>query len=297
MRFTVLSRSATVPSTARLVEEARERGHKVQVLNPVKVELVFDRDGQGVFYERKRVAVPDVVVPRLAGSIASYGLAVVEQFAMRGALVMNGARAIARSRNPMRFLQVLAANGLEIPPTHMVHEARDLDRLVKSVGGFPLFVKILRGTEKHGTMVCESKKSLQAALEAVLGLGHDLVLQQYLQGGRDLRVLVLGGKAITAFEKVPGSKKKKKGSAKLRGALMTPVAARLAERAAKALALELCTVEVLDGKDGAHVLEVNPTPALPEIEKATRLNVARLIVERAEALYEAGRLKASSDKE
>lgn len=292
MRLTVLSRSATVPSTARLQHEARARGHKVQVLNPVKVELVFDRDGQGCFYERKRVTMPDVVVPRLAGSIAAYGLAVVEQFAMRGVAVMNGARAIARSRNPMRFLQVLAADGLEIPPTHMVHEARDLDRLSKSVGGFPLFVKILRGTEKHGTMVCESKKSLQAALEAVLGLGHDLVLQQYLKGGRDLRVVVLGGRAVAAVEK-----KKLKRKSKLATALLTPTAARLAERAAKALQLEVCTVEVLEGSSGAHVLEVNATPALPELEKATRLNVARMVVERAEALYEMGRLKAASDKE
>ena len=294
MRFTVLSRSTAVPSTARLQHEATARGHKVTVLNPVQVELVFDRDGQGCFYERKRVAMPDVVVPRLAGSIAAYGLAVVEQFAMRGVIVMNGARAIARSRNPMRFLQVLAANGLEIPPTHMVHEARDLERLSKSVGGFPLFVKILRGNEKHGTMVCETKKSLQAALEAVLGLGHDLVLQQYLRGGRDLRVIVLGGTAVAAVER---KRRKKKGRARLGATLLTPAAARLAERAAKALALEVCTVDLLEGTSGMHVLEMNATPALPELEKVTRLNVARMLVERAEALFDAGRLRAASDKE
>lgn len=299
MRLTVLSRSTSVPSTARLVHEARARGHKVTVLNPVKVELVFDRDGQGCFYERKRVAMPDVVVPRLASSVASYGLAVVEQFALRGVMVMNGARAIARSRNPMRFLQVLAANGLEVPPTHMVHEARDLERLSRGVGGFPLFVKILRGTEKHGTMVCESKKSLQAALEAVLGLGHDIVLQQYLKSGRDVRVLVLGGKAIAAVEK---KRPKKKSKSRWMTTPLTATAGRLAERAAKALALELCTVEVLEGETTAHVLEINATPALPDLEKATKLNLARMVVERAEALYEISqravvRLKAASDKE
>jgi len=283
MRFTVLSRSASVPSTARLLHEARARGHKVSVLNPVKVELVFDRAGQEIFSDRKRVVVPDVVVPRLAGSIAAYGLAVVDQFAMRGSCVMNDARAIARSRNPMRCLQVLAANGLEIPPTHMVHEARDLQRLAKSVGGFPLFVKILRGTEKHGTMVCESPKSLQAALEAVLGLGHDLILQEYLKGGRNVRVLVLGERALVAVERQRLKKKKK---AKLVSALLSPVAARLAERAAKALALELCTVDLVEGGGAAHVIEVNATPALPEIEKVSRQNIARMVVERAEALYE-----------
>ncbi|MBK7860520.1 MAG: RimK family alpha-L-glutamate ligase [Archangiaceae bacterium] len=294
MRLTVLSRSAAVPSTARLVREARARGHKVAVMNPVKIELSFDRAGQELFSEAKRVVVPDVLVPRLAGSVAPYGLAVVEQFAMRGAIVMNDARAIARSRNPMRYLQVLAANGLEIPPTRLVHEARDLIRLSKSVGGYPLMVKILRGTEKHGTMVCETKKSLQAALEAVLGLGHDLVLQQFLKGGRNVRVLVLGNKAVAAFEK---KKAKKKGVAKLTAALLSPTVARLAERAARAVSLELCTVDLLEGSSGAHVLEMNATPALPELEKASRQNLARLVVERAEELYEASRLKAASDKE
>ncbi len=282
MRFTVLSRSASVPSTARLLHEARARGHKVSVLNPVKVELVFDRQGQELFHERKRVAVPDVVVPRLAGSIAAYGLAVVDQLAMRGACVMNDARAIARSRNPMRCLQVLAANGLEIPPTRMVHEARDLVRLAKTVGGYPLFVKILRGTEKHATMVCESQKSLQAAMEAVLGVGHDLILQQFLKG-RDVRVVVLGGQALVAVER---KRLKKKTKPKLVGTLLSPAAARLAERAAKALALELCTIDLVEGGGAAHVIEVNATPALPDIEKVTRLNIARLVVERAEALYE-----------
>jgi ribosomal protein S6--L-glutamate ligase len=294
MRFTVLSRSASVPSTARLLHEARARGHKVAVLNPVKVELSFDRAGQDLFYDRKRVVVPEVLVPRLAGSVAAYGLAVVEQFAMRGAMVMNDARAIARSRNPMRYLQVLAANGLEIPPTHMVHEASDLARLSKSVGGYPLLVKILRGTEKHGTMVCESQKSLQAALEAVLGLGHDLVLQQYLKGGRNVRVLVLGGKAVVGVEK---TRVKKKGKAKLAATLLTPQVARLAERAARAIPLELCSIDVLEGGTGLYVLEMNATPALPDLEKVSRLNLARMVVERAEELYEQGRRKAASDKE
>lgn len=295
MRLTILSRSATVPSTARLAKEARARGHKVTVLNPVKLELTFDRAGQDLFFEGKRAVVGDVVVPRLAGSIAAYGLAVVDQLAMRGAIVMNDARAIARSRNPMRCLQVLAASGIEIPPTHMVHEASDLARLSKSVGGYPLLVKILRGNERHSTMVAETKKSLQAALDAVLGLGHDLVLQQYLKGGRDVRVVVLGGKAIAALQKK--KRKNLRGKTKLTGTLLTPALSRPAERAAKALALELCTVDLLESAGVAHVIEVNAVPALTELEKATRLNLAAMVVERAEALYEMSRRKAASDKE
>jgi ribosomal protein S6--L-glutamate ligase len=289
MKLTLLSRSARVPSTARIVEEARARGHKVHVLNPVKAELVFETTGQTIFHNGKRVVVGDVVVPRLAGSITAYGLAVVEQFVMRGAIAMNEARAIARSRNPMRCLQVLAANGIEIPPTRMVHEARDLQRLSKSVGGFPLLVKTLSGAEKNATMVFESRKSLQAGLEAVLGLGHDLVLQQYLKKGREVRVWVIGGRAVCAV--------RPEGKKRVSAAALTPALTRAAERAARALPLELCTVDVFDNGRETFVTSLNAVPALPESEKATKVNLAEAVVLRAEALYEKGRLKAVGDKE
>jgi len=290
MRLTLLSRSARVPSTARIAEEARARSHKVGIINPTKIELLFERAGQDLFSRGKRVIVGDVVIPRLAPSIATYGLAVVEQFAMRGAIPMNDARAIARSRNPMRFVQVLAANGIEIPPTRMVHEAKELERLAKSLGGYPLLVKILRGTERHGTMVAETRKSLQAALEAVLGLGHDLVLQQYLRDGRGVRVWVLGGKALAALEHL-GKKKRRKP--KLAPTKLTPSLARTAERAARALALEVCTVELYESPLGTHVLEMNAVPSIPDAENMTGLNVAQAVVLRAEELYESAHRKAA----
>jgi ribosomal protein S6--L-glutamate ligase len=278
-----------VPSTARLVEEARSRGHKISVLNPVKAELGFEGKGQEIYLRGKRVVVGDVVVPRLAGSVAAYGLAVVEQIVMRGAIAMNDARAIARSRNPMRCLQVLAANGIEIPPTRMVHEAKDLLRLSKSIGGFPLLVKTLHGSERHHTMVFESRKSLQAGLEAILGLGHDLVLQQFLKKGRDVRVWVIGGRAVCALEV--------QGRNKLSPTSLAPVLARAAERAARALALELCSVDVYESAQGTFVVAMNAVPPLPEAEKLSGVNLALEVVLRAEALYEKGRLKAVGDKE
>jgi ribosomal protein S6--L-glutamate ligase len=289
MKLTVLSRSTKVPSTVRLVEEARGRGHKVSVLNAVKAELVFEGTGQDIYENGKRVVVGDVVVPRLAGSIAAYGLAVVEQFVMRGAIALNDARSIARSRNPMRCLQVLAASGIEIPPTRMVHEARDLLRLSKSVGGFPLLVKTLSGAEKHSTMVFESQKSLQAGLEAILGLGEDLVLQQFLKKGRDVRVWVIGGHAVCAVEQ--------KGRKKQLATPLTATLTRAAERAARALLLEVCAVDVFESPRGTYVLGMNAVPALPEAEKLSGVNLALAVVLRAEALYEKGHLKAAGDKE
>jgi ribosomal protein S6--L-glutamate ligase len=276
MKLTILSRGSKVPSTARLAAEARALGHKVKVINPVHVELLLEHDARGIFHGKKKLAVPDVVIPRLAGSIAAYGLAVVDQLSMGGAAVMNDARAIARSRNPMRCLQVLSANGIEIPPTRMVHDVRELDRLVKSVGGLPLLVKILRGNERHGTIMSESLKSLKAALEAVLGLGQDLVLQKYVKGARHLRIWVIGGKAVAAIDR---TRRNKEVAARLELELGP---ARIAERAAAALALEICTVDLLD----QAAFEVNATPAFPEAEKIAKVNLAQAVVRRAEALYE-----------
>ena len=142
-------------------------------------------------------------------------------------------------------------------------------------------VKILRGTEKHGTMVCESLKSLQAALQAVFGLGHDLVLQQYLKGGRIVRVMVLGKKAIAAVEM---TKRRKKEKARPKATELTPLCAQTSVRAAEALALEFGVVELLELDDQVHILELNATPAIPEFEQATGLNLALRVVDHAEQL-------------
>ncbi len=204
MKITILSRSASIPSTRRLVEAARARGHQVRVLNPGRVEMHLDGSSASLYYKRKKLPPCDVVIPRIAQSINSYGLAVVNQFEIRGMPLMNTAQAIAQSRNKMRSLQLLSANGIDIPATVMARDAADLKAMVGLVGGVPVLVKLLQGQEKHGVMVCESLQSLEAALEAVLGLGHNLVVQQYVQkSGHDVRVLVVGGRAVAAVERRP----------------------------------------------------------------------------------------------
>ena len=204
MKITILSRSASIPSTRRLAEAARVRGHQVRVLNPGRVDMHLDGSSASLYYKRKKLPPCDVVIPRIAQSINSYGLAVVNQFGIRGVPLMNTAQAIAQSRNKMRSLQLLSANGIEIPATVMARDAADLKAMVGLVGGVPVLVKLLQGQEKHGVMVCESLQSLEAALEAVLGLGHNLVVQQYVQKtGQDVRVLVVGGHAVAAVERRP----------------------------------------------------------------------------------------------
>ncbi|HET9452455.1 MAG TPA: RimK family alpha-L-glutamate ligase [Aggregicoccus sp.] len=286
MKITLLSRSATIPSTKRLLEAARARGHKARVLNPVRVEMHLDGRSANLYYQRKKLSPCDVVIPRIAQSISNYGLAVVNQFALRGIPIVNSAEAIAQSRNKMRTLQLLSAHGIDIPATVMARDAGDLKEMVGLVGGVPVLVKLLQGQERHGVMVCESLQSLEAALEAILGLGHNLVVQQYVKKtGHDLRVLVIGGKAVASVQRRPRvgrlSATLNRG-ARLERITLSPAQREAAEGAARLVGLDVAAVDLLDVQGAPKVFEVNSSPSLPELEAATGMDLASLIVELAE---------------
>ena len=290
MKLVVLSRSSRVPSTRRLIDAAHARGHSVRVMNPTDIALLLGGSVPRLQYGTKLVAVPDVVIPRIASSVASYGLPVLDQFAMRGAIALNSARAIGQSRNPSRCLQRLSANGVEIPATVM---ARDLTRLkgfVERLGGMPVLVKLLAGHERRGVMVCESEQSLEAALEAVLGLGHDIVMQEYVrQAGRDVRVFVVGGRALAAVARLPKPGRLSRTLsriARVESVELTEACRAAAERAAKVCELEVCAVDVLETKrERVKVFEVNASPALPDPKALSGVDLADAILVHAEAMH------------
>lgn len=297
MRLTILSRSPRIASTARLCEAARGRGHAVRVLDPVQVEMHLVRDKASLYYRRRVLAPTDAVIPRIAQSISTYGMAVVNQFALRGVPLLNGTYGISQARNKMRCLQLLAANGVNIPATVMARSAEDLRAMVKLVGGVPVLVKLLRGQERRGVMVCESLASLEAALEAILGLGQDLILQQYVRrGGLDVRVLVVGGEAVAAVRRRP--RMNRLAHTLNRGARLEPIALTEAQRSAavktaKLVGLELAGVDLIDVRGEPRVFEVNASPALAEMERATGLDLATRVVARVEALVAETKAAAS----
>ena len=297
MKVTILSRSAAIASTRRLVEAARARKHHVRVLNPVKVEMHLDGQRANLFYQGKRLAESDVVIPRIGYSVSSYGLAVVNQYAMCGVPLMNGAQAIAQARNKMRSLQLLSAHGIDIPATVMARDASKLREMVKLVGGVPVLVKLLQGAEKPGMMICESLVSLEAALEALLGLGHNLVLQQYVRKtGHDVRVVVVGGEAVAAVQRRPRVGRMTATlirGARLRAIPLTDAMRQVAVETARLVGLEVAAIDLLDVKGSLKVFEVNASPALPEMEAATGVDLAERIIARAEALVRESRRKPS----
>jgi ribosomal protein S6--L-glutamate ligase len=288
MHVTVLSRSTSIYTTRRLVEAARDRGARARVVDPLEVEMGLG-EAPALYWRRRRFPRTDVVIPRIGLSVHQYGLSVVNQLELMGLPVLNGAYGIAASRNKMRSLQLLAAAGVRVPRTVMASDPSGLKEMVKLVGGVPVLVKLLSANEKSGAMVCESLQSLEAALEAILGLGQNIVVQQYLRGakGRDLRVLVVGGEVVAAMRRSPPvgrfSRNLRRG-AQFEKADLPAAYARVAVTAARVMRLEVCAVDMLDVKGRPRVFEVNSSPSIREAETACGIDAAGRIVERALAL-------------
>jgi ribosomal protein S6--L-glutamate ligase len=297
MRLTILSRSRSIYTTRRIVQAARARGLRVRVIDPLEVDMGLG-EVPALYWRRRRFPHTDVVVPRIGLSIHPYGLAVVNQLELMGIPVLNGAYGIAASRNKMRSLQLLAAAGVRIPRTVMASDPTGLREKVKLVGGVPVLVKLLSSNEKSGVMICESLQSLEAALEAILGLGQHIVVQQYLRGakGRDLRVLVVGGEVVAAMRRSPPvgrfSRDLRRG-AQFEKAELPASYARAAVAAARVMHLEVCAVDMLDVKGRPLVFEVNSSPSIREAEAACGVDAAGRIVERAVTLAE-GAARGSS---
>ncbi|HZZ83036.1 MAG TPA: RimK family alpha-L-glutamate ligase [Anaeromyxobacteraceae bacterium] len=290
MHLTLLSRSSAIYTTRRLVEAARARGHKVRVLDPLEVELGLG--GRPALFHRQR-ALPrtDVIVPRIGLSVTQYGLSVVNQFELLGVPSLNRAHGIAASRNKMRCLQTLAGSGVQVPRTVMASDASKLRDLVKHVGGVPVLVKLVSTGDKGGVMVCETLESLEAALEAILGLGQNILVQQYLRGkrGQDLRALVVGGRVVAALRRRARAGRFARSLAQ--GARFEPAALdagqeRAALETARIVGLDVCAVDLLDTREGPLVFEVNSSPGIRDAEEACGVDVAAAVVAAAEALVE-----------
>ena len=284
MRLVVLSRSSTIYSTRRLLEAARARRISARVLDPRELELHLDGREAHVFRRGKPVGAVDAVIPRIAPSVGEHGLAVLSHLGLAGALAVNSARAIAESRNRMRCLQLLAASGIAVPATAVATDAAQLKAMIPLVGGLPVLLKV-QGAAKQGVALCETDTSLEASLEALLGLGQTVLVQRYVRRrGRDIRALVVGRQLLCAVRRVPrpGHLYRTLG----RGASFERVELphayeRAAIEAARLVGLEVAAVDLLDDEGGPKVFEVNSSPSLKELEETTGLDLAGSIVEHA----------------
>ena len=300
MRMLVLSRNPSLYSTSRVVLTARARGHDVTVTDPLDFQIVVSKGLPSLFVGGQKAPKYDVVVPRIGASITNYGLAVVRQLDLMGVPVVNGAVSIARSRDKLRALQLLTQVGIDVPITVCARSPAGLDAALELVGGCPAIVKLQQGTQGIGTMIADSPQAAHSLLETFWAMGQDIVLQEYVKEskGRDVRAIVVGGKVIAAMRRVA-----KKGEfranlhrgAKGSNVSLPPSYRRAAIRAAGAMGLGVAGVDMLEGRDGPRVLEINSSPGLEGIERASGVDVAGAIVEYAEGYAHDNRIYSKAE--
>ncbi|MEB3702109.1 30S ribosomal protein S6--L-glutamate ligase [Candidatus Bealeia paramacronuclearis] len=284
MKILVLARNADLYSHKRLVEAAHARGHEIDVIDTLKIYLNVSGGEDSIHYAGKVLDKYDAVIPRIGASITSYGLAVLRQFELMGTWPLNGSLGIMRSRDKLRSMQVLARKGLPLPVTAFSNSSSSIDDMISMVGGVPLIVKLLEGTQGIGVILCETKSSARSVIEGFLGVNVNILVQEFIKEakGADIRCLVVGGKVVAAIER-QGSPDEFRANIHRGGTAkkirLTKQERDIAIRSAKAMGLDVCGVDLLRSSRGPLVLEVNSSPGLEGIEKASGVNVADTIID------------------
>ncbi|HJT33205.1 MAG TPA: 30S ribosomal protein S6--L-glutamate ligase [Pirellulales bacterium] len=284
MKIALLSRKPALYSTRRLKEAGEQRGHEVRVIDYLRCYMNITSLKPMVIYQGNPLEGVDAVIPRIGAPHTFYGTAVVRQFEMMDVFSANESQAITRSRDKLRCLQLLARNGIGLPVTGFAHSTKDVHGLINTVGGAPLVVKLLEGTQGIGVVLAETQKAAESVIEAFRGLEANILVQEYIKeaGGSDVRCLVVGGKVIAAMQRQarPGefrSNLHRGGTAV--SAKLSPEERSTAVRAAKAMGLNVAGVDILRSNHGPVVMEVNSSPGLEGIERATSVDVAGRIIE------------------
>lgn len=284
MNIKILSRNPNLYSTSRLVEAAQKRNHDVQVIDPLKCDLVIEKRKPSIYYKGDYVTDADAIIPRIGASVTYYGTAVVRQFEMMGAFSTTDSEALVRSRDKLRSLQVLSRAKIGLPKTVFTNYSRDVEGLIDHVGGTPLVVKLLEGTQGLGVVLAETKNAAKSVIEAFNGLKARVIVQEFIEEakGADIRVFVVDGHVI-------GAMKRQGKEGEFRSNLHQGGSAEVLElsdeeeiaaiRAAKAMRLAVAGVDLIQSTRGPLILEVNSSPGLEGIEKATGKDIAKSMIQ------------------
>jgi ribosomal protein S6--L-glutamate ligase len=296
MKIALLSRNAKLYSTRRLKEAAEEKGHEVVTLDVLRAYMNIASHNPTIHYKGEPLEGFDAVIPRIGASVTFYGAAVLRQFEMMGVYPLNESVAITRSRDKLRSLQLLSRRGIGLPLTGFANKPDDIKDVIKMVGGAPLVVKLLEGTQGIGVVLAETQKAAESVIEGFMGVKANILVQEYIEeaGGADIRCLVVGGKVVAAMRRQAAagefrSNLHRGGSATL--IRITPEERSTAVRAAKIMGLNLAGVDLLRSNHGPVVMEVNSSPGLEGIETATGKDIAAMVIEYIEKNAEAGKTK------
>ncbi|WP_299777577.1 30S ribosomal protein S6--L-glutamate ligase [uncultured Formosa sp.] len=283
MNIVILSRNAELYSTDRLVVEGEKRGHKIEVIDPLKCDIIIEKEKPTIFYKNRYLDYVDAIIPRIGASVTFYGCAVVRQFEMMNVFTIVTSDAIQRSRDKLRSLQRLSKAGIGMPKTVFTNYSRDVEEVIAHVGGTPVIIKLLEGTQGLGVVLAETKNAAESVLEAFNGLQARVIVQEFIKeaNGADLRALIVDGQVVGAMKRQGKegefrSNLHRGGSANI--IKLDEAELKLAINAASALKLPVCGVDMLQSSRGPLLLEVNSTPGLEGIEAATGKNIAKNII-------------------
>lgn len=283
MKIALLTRNAKLYSHRRLIEAAQERGHEIQAIDTLKVYFNVSASTPQIRYKGELLEDFDAIIPRIGASISFFGAAVVRQFEVMGVYSLNDSQAISRSRDKLRSIQVLARKSIGIPDTGFAHGTRQTDDVIDMLGGAPLVVKLIEGTQGMGVVLGETRKAVSSVMNAFGQLKANILVQEFIKeaGNSDIRCLVVGDKVVAAMMR-KGAKGDFRSNLHRGGTAMpvkiTPQERKTAVKAAKAMGLNLCGVDLLRSNRGPLVLEVNSSPGLEGVEKATKVDVAGKII-------------------
>jgi len=284
MKIGILSRKPELYSTSRLFEAAKKRGHEVAVINPLRCYMNITSHNPSVYYMGEKLENFDAIIPRIGASITFYGTAVVRQFEMMNVYSVNESVAISRSRDKLRSLQLLARKGIGLPVTGFAHSTKYTKDLIDVVGGAPLIIKMLEGTQGIGVVLAETNNAAESVIEAFRGLKANILVQEFIKesAAMDIRCFVVGGKVVATMMR-QGKKGEFRSNLHRGGKSVTikitPEERSTAVRAAKIMGLNVAGVDMLRSNHGPVIMEVNSSPGLEGIEKTTNRDIAAIIIQ------------------
>jgi ribosomal protein S6--L-glutamate ligase len=287
MQIAILSRDTGLYSTRRLVEAAEGRGHRVRVIDVLRCTMNVASQSPGMCYLGEDLAGIDAVIPRIGASVTFYGTAVLRQLELMGVYALNASTAISRARDKLYSLQLLANQGIGLPRTGFGHAAEDVPEMIRTVGGPPLVIKLVEGSQGIGVVLAETEQAAGSLVEAFMGLRVNILVQEYIKeaGGADIRCLVIGDRVVASMKRQarPGefrSNLHRGGTAS--SVRITPEERAVAVRAARVMGLRVAGVDLLRSARGPLVMEVNSSPGLEGIEEVSGLDIAALMIAQCE---------------
>lgn len=286
MKLTILARSRFNYSNKRFREEAKKLKCNLQIIDPLDFEIILGKKSPKLHRNGKIFGKTDIVIPRLGASISNYALAVLTQFEMMGVPILNSPISIQQTRDKLRCAQLMSRHDIDMPRTVIIRQPSGLKDATDMVGGFPIILKLISGTQGVGVMLVESMSTLESTLDTLWSLGQDILIQECVKEsvGKDMRVIVVGGKVVAAMRRQARIGEFRANIHRGGSAMPVDVDAEYARTsidAARIVGLDVAGVDLLESKDGPKVIEINSSPGMEGIEAATKMNIVKTILKYA----------------